>query len=46
MDENIYFEQCMDFLARMIEKYGDKVDLPDTAKSLRCGDVEELSTAA
>ncbi len=25
---NAAFDQCMDFLARMIEKYGDKVDLP------------------
>ncbi|MCC8121045.1 MAG: hypothetical protein LIO42_03460 [Oscillospiraceae bacterium] len=28
MEKNIYFEQCMDFLSRMIEKYGDKVELP------------------
>ena len=25
---NAAFDQCMDFLARMIEKYGDKVELP------------------
>ena len=23
------FERCMDFLARMIEKYGPKIDFPD-----------------
>lgn len=28
MEKNVYFEQCMDFLARMIEKYGDKVEFP------------------
>ena len=24
------FERCVDFLARMIEKYGDEVNLPKT----------------
>lgn len=28
MNDNVYFEQCMDFLARMIEKYGDRIELP------------------
>ena len=25
MEENIAFERCVDFLARMIEKYGDEL---------------------
>lgn len=29
MESNVWFDQCMDFLARMIEKYGDAVDFPD-----------------
>ena len=32
MEYNMYFDQCMDFLARMIEKYGDKVDLQAAAE--------------
>ena len=28
-EQEMYFDQCMDFLARMIEKYGDQVKLPD-----------------
>ena len=28
MEDNIYYERCMDFLARMIEKYGGEIDLP------------------
>ncbi len=29
MDYSAEYERCMDFLARMIEKYRDQVDLPD-----------------
>lgn len=29
MEQNIYFERCIDFMARMIEKYGDEILLPD-----------------
>lgn len=25
MEQNIYFERCVDFLARMIEKYGHEL---------------------
>ena len=28
-EQEMYFDQCMDFLARMIEKYGDRVKFPD-----------------
>ena len=30
----MYFDQCMGFLARMIEKYGAEVQLPKKAKTL------------
>lgn len=30
------FERCVDFLARMIEKYGDGVNLPKTADKKTC----------
>ena len=29
MEQNIHFERCVDFLARMIEKYGDELLLED-----------------
>ena len=32
MIKNAEFERCADFLARMIEKYGNEVDLPETAE--------------
>ena len=32
MSKNAEFERCADFLARMIEKYGDQVILPKTAE--------------
>jgi hypothetical protein len=25
MEQNVYFERCIDFLSRMIEKYGDEL---------------------
>ena len=28
-EQQMYFDQCVDFLARMIEKYGDQIKLPD-----------------
>lgn len=28
-EQAMYFDQCMEFLARMIEKYGDRVCFPD-----------------
>lgn len=28
-EQEMYFDQCIDFLARMIKKYGDQVRLPD-----------------
>ncbi len=28
-EQEMYFDQCIDFLARMIKKYGDQVKLPD-----------------
>lgn len=31
MENNIYYDRCMEFLARMIEKYGDEIVLPDTS---------------
>lgn len=32
MEQNIYFERCVDFLARMIEKYGDELLLEENEK--------------
>lgn len=29
-EQQMYFDQCIGFLARMIEKYGDQIKLPDT----------------
>lgn len=37
MIKNAEFERCMDFLARMIEKYGNDVILPDMENTLRTG---------
>ena len=39
MNKNANFERCADFLARMIEKYGDEVNLPKTVDMNHiCGD--------
>ncbi len=27
-EQRMYFDRCMDFLARMMEKYGDEIELP------------------
>lgn len=32
--QNAEFERCADFLARMIEKYGDEVQLPKEAEDI------------
>ncbi len=32
MKYSVEFERCVDFLARMIEKYGNEVELPNTTK--------------
>lgn len=34
MEQNIAFERCVDFLARMIEKYGDELlkEIQDSEK--------------
>lgn len=32
MEQNIYFERCVDFLARMIEKYGDELLVEENEK--------------
>lgn len=31
-EQEMYFEQCVNFLARMIEKYGDQIKLPDMSE--------------
>lgn len=31
MMKNAEFERCIDFLVRMIEKYGNEIALPNTA---------------
>lgn len=41
MTKNAEFERCADFLARMIEKYGNEIDLPKTAERT---DNEKVST--
>lgn len=41
MKNSVEFERCADFLARMIEKYGDEVCLPNTTqKNKVCEDNE------
>lgn len=30
-EQQMYFYQCVDFLARMIEKYADQIKLPDAS---------------
>jgi hypothetical protein len=32
LENNIYYDRCMDFLARMIEKYGDRIVFPDASE--------------
>ncbi len=32
MKYSVEFERCVDFLARMIEKYGNEVELPNTTQ--------------
>lgn len=32
MEKSVEFERCADFLARMIEKYGNEVCLPNTTQ--------------
>lgn len=38
-EQRMYFDRCMDFLARMMEKYGDevKLPLPETGTTKRSG---------
>lgn len=33
MNYSVEFERCADFLARMIEKYGNEVELPNTTQT-------------
>ncbi len=35
MDQNIHFERCVNFLARMIEKYGDELLLEEQEKVIQ-----------
>ena len=38
-EQEMYFDQCVDFLARMIEKYGDRVILPDAPEQNSSHDI-------
>ena len=40
-EQRMYFDRCMDFLARMMEKYGDEVKLPppETGTTKQSGDM-------
>lgn len=38
MEQNIHFERCVDFLARMIEKYGDKLLLEEQEEVAKQGE--------
>ena len=38
-EQEMYFDQCVDFLARMIEKYGDQIILPDTSEQNSSHDI-------
>ena len=42
MQNNVYFEQCVDFLARMIEKYGSSIDLHDSDAEENTQDAEDI----
>ena len=33
MNNSVEFERCADFLARMIEKYGNEVELPNATQT-------------
>ena len=39
-EQRMYFDRCMDFLARIMEKYGDevKLPLPETGTTKQRGD--------
>lgn len=41
-EQRMYFDRCMDFLVRMIEKYGDEVKLPppETGTTRQSGDTQ------
>ena len=46
MERNIYFDQCMDFLARMIEKYGGEIEFPEETEQQTETDIEEYPKSA
>lgn len=46
MENSMYFDQCMDFLARMIEKYGDKIEFPKDADRIQKEDNDNQRKAA
>jgi len=39
MEQNVYFERCIDFLSRMIEKYGDEL----LREEMAAKDIQEKS---
>ena len=42
MDYSAEYDRCMDFLARMIEKYGDQVDLSDKPMARNTKELEGI----
>lgn len=43
-EQEMYFDQCMDFLARMIEKYGDQIRFPDLSIQENSGNSDLITT--
>ncbi len=41
MEKKIYFERCIDFLAKMIEKYGNELEIAESIV-IRAEDMKDM----
>ena len=41
MEKEIYFEHCIDFLAKMIEKYGNELEIAESIV-IRAEDMKDM----
>lgn len=41
MEKEIYFERCIDFLAKMIEKYGNELEIAESIV-IRAEDMKDM----
>ncbi len=41
MEKEIYFERCIDFLAKMIEKYGNELEIAESIV-IRAEDMKDI----